>query len=619
MSTTRPTRKGGAKSANSTEKTLQEKIVDTNSPVIDSTSATTWLTANKFIDSPKDVTTLKLMSLLLEESLKPPSSPSFKLLIRAVAYLLETATSSLLSSTIVDRLDSLINTATSMLLDKFKTNIDLLDALATKCSELTSNSQMQADKISDAAAKIAKFAASSMTPNPTQPLSYRDAVTMSQAPNVKTAMDAKIANRLTIQARQLMFSPNKESRVDTDYPPVNATETLRKKAISALDQMTEAKTNNAGIRTVTALRNGNILLELTTAEGAEWLRKDLNVKDFLSRFAPEATIIRRNYPVILRFVLTSFTPKLSDSLRGLEIDWNLDPNSLVAASWVKNPIKRGSQQTVASVKLNCVDAKTANKILISTLRINGRQIAANKDVKVPSVCNKCQTYGHYARDCEATQDRCALCSGEHRTEACPNPNNLRCTPCDSEGHRTGDRLCPIYLKRLKAQDLKAPEFSKPFYPTDERWTWDDNEEVPYIPDHLPQLNFNMLKVKPTRSPQVHRGNKSKKRGLTQSTLTSSNFISLGTSTHRFPGRSKFPTGDTQKSPAAIGTSPSRSPDSTPRLSQLVLSPLLLSPSSPPNLSSLVHAETASPPSPQLATAPTPVSEPVQEPTTQHDW
>jgi len=616
MAAPRATRNGSAKGPNPTVKTPQEKILEISSPVFNQATAEAWLSANKYINSPHDVTTQKLSMLLLEESLKPPSSPSLKPLMRAVAYLLDSTISSHFTSSLVEKLDSSINTATSTLMGKIKTNVDLLDALATKCSELTSNSQAHIDKIANTASKIAELTAPS-TPTPLRGTSYRDAVALSQAPNVKTATDAKIANRLTIQARQLMLKYNSESSDAPNNLSDEAANMLRKKAVAALEQMPEAKINNVGIRLVTILRNGNVLIELTTVTGAEWLRKEPNITDFLNRFTPDASIVRRNYPIVLRFVPFSFTPDLDSSLRDLETQWNLEPGSLLAANWIKNPAKRGSRQTVANVKLNCLDANTANKILISPLRINGRQIAAKKDIKEPSVCNKCQSYGHYARDCEAPHDICAVCGGEHKTETCPDPSVIKCTPCGANDHKTGNRTCPEYLKRLKAQDAKAPELSKPFYPTDERWTWDNSEEAPYIPDRLPQLSLNILRNGSGHPTQTRHGNKSGKRGFTQTTLTtSSNFIPLNANNHRrLPGRSKFPSNISHAptpAPSTRTASTTSSSYTTPRTSQSVLPPTF-SPYSPPDLSSIDRDDTTR--SPQSTAAPVAAPEITLEPTT----
>ena len=67
-------------------------------------------------------------------------------------------------------------------------------------------------------------------------------------------------------------------------------------------------------------------------------------------------------------------------------------------------------------------------------------------------CNKCQSYGHYYKDCQSTPI-CAKCSGPHSTRDC-SEHIIKCTNCMKEelpvdqcNHRADDEKCPTLNKR----------------------------------------------------------------------------------------------------------------------------------------------------------------------------
>ncbi|KIM27280.1 hypothetical protein M408DRAFT_71551, partial [Serendipita vermifera MAFF 305830] len=241
-----------------------------------------------------------------------------------------------------------------------------------------------------------------------------------------------------------------------------------------------ATENGAGIRGLTITKRGQILLELASEKGVEWLQVPENETAFVDKFCPGSKIIRRNYSIIAQFTPITWDPSDPESLRRLESDLNLKTGDIVAASWVKNPARRGPGQKVAHVKINSHSPHVANTILISDVRIAGRYVKTKKDVPEPNVCSKCQQYGHFIAKCPSDHDTCGRCAGEHRTANCPDKANTKCTPCGSTDHYTNHQDCPEYQKRVHAQEMRNPELAKPFFPTEERWTWDDSVETPWI-------------------------------------------------------------------------------------------------------------------------------------------
>ena len=66
-------------------------------------------------------------------------------------------------------------------------------------------------------------------------------------------------------------------------------------------------------------------------------------------------------------------------------------------------------------------------------------------------CNKCQRFGHYARDCK-NNACCAKCNGNHETNSCGHSKESpsKCANCvrankPTHDHRADDSVCPCYI------------------------------------------------------------------------------------------------------------------------------------------------------------------------------
>ena len=78
-------------------------------------------------------------------------------------------------------------------------------------------------------------------------------------------------------------------------------------------------------------------------------------------------------------------------------------------------------------------------------------------------CNRCQKYGHYKAQCQASKPVCAQCSGNHDTTECPEMSKPSfqpvCVNCFNSNensqqhtHSAADRTCPTY--QLEQNKLK---------------------------------------------------------------------------------------------------------------------------------------------------------------------
>ena len=76
-------------------------------------------------------------------------------------------------------------------------------------------------------------------------------------------------------------------------------------------------------------------------------------------------------------------------------------------------------------------------------------------------CFKCKGYGHKATQCR-NEETCSRCHGNHKTSDCKKEELVKCINCIRANssfnlkldvnHKTNDRLCPVYLKKL--QEMK---------------------------------------------------------------------------------------------------------------------------------------------------------------------
>ena len=106
-----------------------------------------------------------------------------------------------------------------------------------------------------------------------------------------------------------------------------------------------------------------------------------------------------------------------------------------------------------------------------------QRLKPHKDKKEPIRCLKCQHWGHIARDCKKTTDTCGTCAKDHCSASCRSFQTYYCVTCKTDLHSSADRNCPEYIKRQAALDVKTPENSMLYFPTEETWT-----QVP-LPSH----------------------------------------------------------------------------------------------------------------------------------------
>ena len=390
--------------------------------------------------------------------------------IAAVAYLLtakqETGILENLTDHISLHIKDTIDSITSDLHVKLNQHIQAASETAKKQSDLTDKLIKTQEQLEESTNKVlatprtySQVAAAAPTHAPTP--TPRESITQ-----------IRIRNREEIKKRQVLIEFDRTQDLQLE----NMSDTvLARKAKDAINTVwvisPDPKPEMPKIKAATLLRNGGLLIELDTAEAADWLCDEANRKKILDNIGSGASIKNRTYQVIVQFIPIQFNPENDDSLRHIESTNGLQPGTIMKAEWIK-PIKdRREGQRVATARFYFKNAKTANTILSTNAYIYNKKVIPKKPRKEPIRCLKCQRFGHERRHCMANGATCARCARQHETEECITPHrDFKCTNCEGR-HPSYDRECPRFTEKCDQLNRRCPENGLAFYPTDEPWSW----------------------------------------------------------------------------------------------------------------------------------------------------
>ena len=352
---------------------------------------------------------------------------------------------------------------------KLQNHLNVITESTKAHAEISDQIQITQDKLEETSEKIK-----------TNAKSYSQvASTPSQPPPVTSYSQIQIRNREEIKRRQVLVNFVRAADLELDYLDEHM---LSRKAVESLNTTwvaaPEPKPAIPKLKAATLLRNGGLLLELDTADAADWLREETPRDSFLANMGSGAKIKDRTYQVILQFVLVQFKPDETDHLRQLEAFNDLPESSILKAEWIK-PIKnRKATQKVATMRLYFKDANSANAILKGGASIFNKRTVPKKPKREPIRCLRCQCFGHERRDCQGVTPRCAICADRHETDDCiADPNHPKCSNC-RDHHPSFDRECPMFREKCRQIDGRCPENKLAFYPTNATWTWVTMENAP---------------------------------------------------------------------------------------------------------------------------------------------
>ncbi|KIM65627.1 hypothetical protein SCLCIDRAFT_22524 [Scleroderma citrinum Foug A] len=182
-------------------------------------------------------------------------------------------------------------------------------------------------------------------PKPT-PQTFRDVVANEQPPTTPRIREIppgldQARGRSTIKQRQLLMDP------DMDHPlikPDTPSDTLAKIFQKALESMKTDSALPLKLQSIFRLRNQGIILELTSAEAAAWLRSPSNRLELMEKLGGKICLKDRQFNVVIPFFLISTDINSADTLRTIEEESRIQNGTISQIRWIKDPARRDRRQ-----------------------------------------------------------------------------------------------------------------------------------------------------------------------------------------------------------------------------------------------------------------------------------
>lgn len=292
---------------------------------------------------------------------------------------------------------------------------------------------------------------------------------------------ARAVERAKLRARQILvdevaLSDGEGERIKEDAVVMKAN-----LALAMLTDEGDAPPVGVGIVAATVLRNGGVVLEFGTQEGADWVRETRDRSAaFASKMGTAAAVKARQYKVVAEFTPVRFNPEDAAALAAIEERGQLPAGAIVQARWIKPIAKRQQGQQVAHAMITLSSSEGANRAISNGLIIAGKKVSVRRCLLEPLRCAKCHRFEpvHLARDCTQTEERCGTCGEDsHPTRDCQvtDEERFRCINCKRFGHATWSRQCPTFLAQVQKMQKRQPDHCFRFFPTEDPNTWEVEE------------------------------------------------------------------------------------------------------------------------------------------------
>jgi len=302
--------------------------------------------------------------------------------ILAVAYLLteklEESTIHRIADKIASRVHDTTTTTTAQEMAKSITEL-LKEPIAALTEDLKQKMDIHAQSLEEvtqqAATQVRTYSQIAATPPPP-----------ASPPNIPMMLHSQlqIQNREHIKHKQVLID---FARTGDMALEVMNEETLTRKVKDSLvmtwTTTPEPKPTLVKLKSSTLLRNRGLLLEMDTAEAAEWLKNDDINGRFLEGIGSGASIKNRSYQVIVQFVPVNFNPTDDAQVRTYEELNGLPLNSILKAEWIKPVEERKPNQKVATLRMFHRDAASANSILKQGAHVFNKRVEPKRPWKEP--------------------------------------------------------------------------------------------------------------------------------------------------------------------------------------------------------------------------------------------
>jgi hypothetical protein len=155
-------------------------------------------------------------------------------------------------------------------------------------------------------------------------------------------------------------------------------EKLSKNMVDDLQEDANEKPDDAKFVAARILKNGGVLLEMATENGAEWLKQKKISKGFERCFPGTVTIKGKTYQVVVQFLPTRLRHCLEEITAHIEEENEMSRGSIVSAKWLRNPDNWGTNQTKAHAVLTMNSRHEANDLIKHGILIEGTRHEARK-------------------------------------------------------------------------------------------------------------------------------------------------------------------------------------------------------------------------------------------------
>ena len=150
------------------------------------------------------------------------------------------------------------------------------------------------------------------------------------------------------------------------------------------------------IKSLFLLKNGGILLELSSKEAVEWAKQPDHRQRFIDATGGKLNIKDRLYNLVVPFVPIWTALEDNETLRFIEEDSKIPATTIISARWIKPIVKQKPFQQFAYTMFSLISPSAVNKLLKDRIFVNRSCLRVLKDKKEPTCCLKCQQWGHIA-------------------------------------------------------------------------------------------------------------------------------------------------------------------------------------------------------------------------------
>jgi hypothetical protein len=160
------------------------------------------------------------------------------------------------------------------------------------------------------------------------------------------------------------------------------------------------------------------------------------------------------------YIAKSKTLRYFCALKNVDIDIELEKDETFKQACekygikdFKRIIKTSTKQALPLVRCEMKDLQSFEFILKNKFKYGFIYFSVTEwkfDDSRPLQCYHCLQFGHHQRQCEAKQQKCLVCAGDHRHKECPDLSKLKCVNCEGD-HAACSKKC---IKSIEAIALK---------------------------------------------------------------------------------------------------------------------------------------------------------------------